>query len=132
MSVADAIRSEREKVKHTSFGLLHLCLPVLGATIFIIYYFLYGNMEDEKKLKMILELTATVFPLLISGIVSLNITLEERAAHFQMLLAEPNRCKIIVAKLIYLYSMGIFRTVYFIFVICLRAMFLRNSRYIAS
>lgn len=65
-------------------------------------------MEDEKKLKMILELTATVFPLLISGIVSLNITLEERAAHFQTLLAEPSRCKIIIAKLMYIYGMGIF------------------------
>lgn len=108
MGVIDAIRSEREKVKHTSFGMLHLCLPILGAAIFIIYYFLYGNMEDEKKLKMILELTATVFPLLISGIVSLNITLEERAAHFQTLLAEPSRCKIIIAKLMYIYGMGIF------------------------
>ena len=78
MSVIDAIRSEREKVKHTSFRMLHLCFPILGAAIFIIYYFLYGNVEDEKKLKMILELTVTVFPLLISGIVSLNITLEER------------------------------------------------------
>ncbi len=108
MSVIDAIRSEREKVKHTSFRMLHLCFHILGAAIFIIYYFLYGNVEDEKKLKMILELTVTVFPLLISGIVSLNITLEERAAHFQTLLAEPNRCKIIVAKLMYLYGMGIF------------------------
>ena len=108
MGVIDAIRSEREKVKHTSFGMLHLCLPILGESIFIIYYFFYCNMEDEKKLKMILELTATVFPLLISGIVSLNITLEERAAHFQTLLAEPSRCNIIIAKLMYIYCMGIF------------------------
>ena len=56
---------------------------------------------------MILELTAVIFPLLISVIVSLNVTLEEKASHFQTLLAVPNRHKILLAKVACLYDAGI-------------------------
>ncbi len=93
------VRSEQIKMKHTPFRAIHLCLPVMGAVLFVIYYLLYGNTTDYKKHKMILELTATVFPLLISVVVSLNVTLEEKASHFQTLLAVPNRQKILLAKL---------------------------------
>ena len=44
---------------------------------------------------------------MISVIVGLNITLEEKASHFQPLLAVPNRRKMILAKLAYLYGAGI-------------------------
>lgn len=57
---------------------------------------------------MILELTAMVFPLLISVIVSFNITLEEKASHFQTLLAISDRNKMMLAKLVFLYGSGIF------------------------
>lgn len=107
MCLTYAVRSEWVKMKHTPFGAIHLCLPVMGALLFVIYYLLYGNTADDKKLKMILELTATIFPLLISIIVSLNVTLEEKASYFQTLLAVPNRHKMILAKLVYLYGMGV-------------------------
>ena len=57
---------------------------------------------------MILELTAMVFPLLISVSVSFNITLEEKASHFQTLLAISDRNKMMLAKLVFLYGSGIF------------------------
>ena len=57
MGVLGTVRSELIKVKHTSFGVIHLCVPVLGALLFIVYYVLYGNTADYKKLKMILELS---------------------------------------------------------------------------
>ena len=107
MRLAYAVRSEQIKMKHTPFRAIHLCLPVMGALLFVIYYLLYGNTTDYEKLKMILELTAAVFPLLISVIVSLNVTLEEKASHFQSLLAVPNRHKILLAKLACLYDAGI-------------------------
>lgn len=78
MGFLGAVHSELVKTKHTPFRIIHLCVPVMGALLFVVYYFLYGSTADGKKLKMILELTATVFPLLISVIVGLNITLEER------------------------------------------------------
>ena len=88
MGFLGAVHSELVKVKHTPFWTMHLCLPVVGALLFIVYYVLYGSTADYKKLKMILEITATVFPLLISVIVSLNVLLEEKASHFQILLVE--------------------------------------------
>ena len=107
MGFLGAVHSELVKTKHTPFRIIHLCVPVMGALLFVVYYFLYGSTADGKKLKMILELTATVFPLLISVIVGLNITLEEKASHFQPLLAVPNRRKMILAKLAYLCGAGI-------------------------
>ena len=83
MSLVYAVRSEHEKTKHTPFWVIHFCVPVIGALLFLFYYLLYRNTGDSKKLKMILELTTMVFPLLISVIVGLNITLEEKASHFQ-------------------------------------------------
>lgn len=108
MRFIHAVHSERIKVKHTPFWAIHLCLPVMGALLFVAYYFLYGSTADDKKLKMILEIAATFFPLLISVIVNLNITLEEKSSHFQALLAVPDRHKIMLAKLAYLYSAGVF------------------------
>ena len=77
MGLLGAVHSEFVKVKHTPFWTIHLCLPILGALLFTVYYILYGNTADYKKLKMILELTATVFPLLTSVVVSLNLLLRK-------------------------------------------------------
>lgn len=108
MNVIGAVHSELVKVKHTPFAAIHFCLPLTGALLFIAYYSMYSNTAGDKKLKLILEITATFFPLLISVVVGLNIMLEEKASHFQTLLAVPNRPGIMLAKLAVLYSMGIF------------------------
>lgn len=107
MTFINVVRSEQKKTKHTPFWAIHFCMPVMGALLFLIYYYLYRNTADGKKLKMILELTTMVFPLLISIVVGLNVTLEEKASHFQTLLAASNRYRIIFAKLVYLYGSGI-------------------------
>lgn len=107
MNLIGAIHSEAVKVKHTSFGILHICIPAAGAILYIIYYLLYGSTADERRLRMILEITATVFPLLISVIVGLNVAVEEKASHFQSMLAVPGRCRILLAKVMYLYCAGI-------------------------
>lgn len=60
-----------------------------------------------QKVKNDIEITATVFPLLISVIVSLNVLLEEKASHFQILLEVPNRYKVMLTKLVVLYGAGI-------------------------
>ena len=77
---------------------------------------LYASTADSKKLKMILEITTTFFPLLISVIVGLNVALEEKASHFQTLLAVPNRHKNMLAKLTYLYGSGVF-ALFFLFLL---------------
>lgn len=107
MSFVGAIHSEFIKVKHTPFQAVHLCLPLMGALLFTAYYILYGNTADMKKLRLILEITATLFPLLISIVVSLNIMQEEKTSHFQTLLAVPDRRRIIFSKLLVLYGTGV-------------------------
>lgn len=101
------IFSEHSKVKHTPFLMLHICLPLIAALLFVSYYLLYRSTPNAKKLTLILEITASFFPLLISVVVSMNIALEEKASHFQAQLAVPNRAKTIVGKLLYLYGAGI-------------------------
>ena len=111
-----ALRSEQEKTKHTSFWAIHFCVPVMGALLFLAYYSQYASTADSKKLKMILEITTTFFPVLISVIVGLNVALEEKASHFQTLLAVPNRHKNMLAKLTYLYGSGVF-ALFFLFLL---------------
>ena len=35
-----AVRSEQEKTKHTPFWAIHFCVSVIGALLFLVYYFL--------------------------------------------------------------------------------------------
>ena len=111
-----AVRSEQVKTKHTPFWAIHFCIPAIGALLFLAYYSQYGSTADSKKLRMILEITTTFFPLLISVIVGLNVALEEKASHFQTLLAVPNRHKNMLAKLTYLYGSGVF-ALFFLFLL---------------
>ena len=81
---------------------------LIEVAMFIFYFLLYKNVDELQKLKLLLELTAMIFPLLISVIVGLNIMQEERAAHFQNLLAVQNRKKILLEKFAALYLSGMF------------------------
>lgn len=107
MEFISAVHSEMIKVKHTSFWAIHAIIPILGALIFILYFMIYQDLNEYRKFKLILELIALVFPLLISVIVGINITQEERASYFQAILAVPNRSKLFGAKLVMLYVAGI-------------------------
>ena len=39
-----ALRSEQEKTKHTSFGAIHFCVPVMGALLFLCL--LYTSIQE--------------------------------------------------------------------------------------
>lgn len=106
MEILCAIRSELIKVRHTSFWKIHTMIPFVGAIIFVLYFFLYANVNRAGKLNLILELTLLVFPLMISIVTGANILQEERTSHFHVLLAAPHRRQIFVAKLFVLYGAG--------------------------
>ena len=109
----------RKKTKHTSFlGYFIFCVPLWGHCYFLLTIPCMPAPQTVKKLKMILEITTTFFffPLLISVIVGLNVALEEKASHFQTLLAVPNRHKNMLAKLTYLYGSGVF-ALFFLFLL---------------
>ena len=86
--------------------MIHGIIPVIGAALFVFYFVFYRSVDGAEKLKLIMELTAMVFPLLISVIVGLNISQEEKSAHFQTLLAVPNRKAVFLAKLLALFLSG--------------------------
>lgn len=106
MRLYSSVRSEMMKLKHTSFWTTHIVIPIIGAALFVFYFQQYGNVGSDKKLKLIMELLAMAFPLLISIITGLNILQEERASYFQNVLAVSSRSKRFLSKLIVLYGTG--------------------------
>ena len=108
MGMIALVRADFLKQRHTSYWGIHTVIPIAGAILFVFYFLLYQNVDELNKLRLLLELTSMVFPLLISVIVGLNITQEERTSHFQSLLAVPDRWKILLAKFVALYLSGIF------------------------
>lgn len=107
MNFISSVHSEFSKVKHTSFFLIHTLLPILGAAIFIFIFKVYNNYDNIHRLKEILEITAVVFPIVISVVTSLNVNLENKTAHFQSILLTKSRTKIFLAKLIMLFVSGV-------------------------
>ena len=90
MAILRGIRSEFIKLHHTSILWLHLLIPLLGAAVFTLYFSLYPTIANEQKMALVLELTATVFPIVISVICGMMATLEEKAAGFQAMLSDRN------------------------------------------
>lgn len=107
MGLISAVHSELIKTKHTPFAALHIVVPLIGTLLFKLYYSLYVNVAECEKLNLILEITNTIFPLLISVVVGLNVVSEEKASHFQTLLAVRSRSKLFLAKLTTLYGTGL-------------------------
>ena len=101
------IRADFMKQWHPPYFCIHSVIPVMGAILFVFYFLYYRNVDELKKVCFLLELTAMVFPLLISMIVGLNIMQEERASHFQNLMMVPERKKTLLAKFAALYLSGI-------------------------
>ncbi len=107
MKLYSSVSSELMKLKHTSFWAIHIIVPILGAALFTFYFLQYGNEGSDKKLKLIMEVIAMAFPLLISIITGLSILQEERASYFQNVLTVSNRGKSFLSKLIVLYGAGV-------------------------
>lgn len=81
---------------------------MIGALLYIAYFAIYSTVPVLNKENFLLELTATVFPLVISIVTGLNSSLEERASHFQCILSSKKRISIWNGKLIFLILTGLF------------------------
>ena len=66
MPILRGVRSEILKLRHTAVLWMHLLLPVFGSAVFLLYFTLYPQEENIRKIFLILELTAIVFPVIIS------------------------------------------------------------------
>lgn len=106
MSLGRMIASECFKLKHTFFGWIHLCMPLMGAVVFLVYYILHNGEEPYRKWNLILEMIATFLPILISVVVGIAVLVEEKNCHLQTILAMPGRKRELLAKLGILYGAG--------------------------
>lgn len=111
MTIERGIRSELLKYRRTVIYWFHLCLPALGAGIFLLYLALYSQTETTAKLALILELIALVQPIIIALICGITCLLDENAGHFQAILINPmGRIKSFFSKLSALTLLGAFST----------------------
>ena len=115
MKFISLIKSEFYKIRHTSFLNIHIFAALAGILIFLLYFSIYQNVDEYKKIKLLLEFTAIVFPLLISIVVGINITIEEKANYFQRILAVKNR-NILLSKILLLFLTGLI-TIFMMFII---------------
>lgn len=93
------------KLRRTSFFWCHLLFPVAGALIFGYYFTSYVTQSETNRLRLILEITATVFPILTSVMTGITVAPEE-ATGFYTLLSEEKRGRAIFTKLFFLWGMG--------------------------
>ena len=107
MTLYRAIRSELVKLRHTPLLPIHIFVPIAGAILFTSYFGLYSFRPDYNKYKLIFEITATFFPILISIITGLNTFMEDHAAHSQSILSVPNRITIFCGKFLVLFGGGV-------------------------
>ena len=93
------------KLRRTPFFWCHLLFPVAGALIFGYYVTSYVTQSEINRLRLILEITATVFPILASIMTGITVAPEE-ATGFYTLLSEEKRGRAIFTKLFFLWGMG--------------------------
>ena len=77
MGLISLVHADLIKQRHTAYFGIHTLIPIVGAALFTFYYLLYKAVDELQRLKLLLELTAMVFPVLIGIIVGLNILQEE-------------------------------------------------------
>lgn len=102
--------AEMMKVKRTPFFWLHLLFPLLGAGAFICYFAAYGSQEETTRLRLILDIIMTVFPILCSVVTGMAVQQEE-ASCFYGILAREKRGSALLVKLVFLWGMGTAATV---------------------
>lgn len=100
-------RAELMKLKHTPFFLSHIWIPVLGAVGFAAYYVMYRRQLEADRLRLIFEVTATIFPFLCSIMTGVAVMQEEQDSHFYHLLSGQERYKMLLTKFLILWGFGI-------------------------
>lgn len=100
------IKAELWKTRHTLLPWIHVLVPGLGISVFLIYY-QWSIMKDAGKVSAYMQALSIVFPLLISVICSLSVEMEEQG-HFQTFLGMAvSKKNALLAKWVVLSGMGL-------------------------
>jgi len=111
MSLLRSIRSEFIKLRHTAILWFHILIPVIGSMVFLLYFALYPQVEDNSKMSLVLELTAVVFPVIISVVCGMMAALEEKSSFQGMMSNKDGRTISYLSKLFTAIFLGGFSTV---------------------
>lgn len=100
------IRAEILKMRHTLLPWVHILVPLVGITIFLLYY-QWAGWSDEGKVSGYIQTIATVFPLIISIVCSISVEIEEKGCFQAFLGTVIHRRNPLLAKWLVLLGMGI-------------------------
>ncbi len=98
--------SEFQKVKRTAYWKISLIMPILGGLVFFVYFLLYKSIPESKKIKLMFEIIATFFPVLISIVVAINFQLESSAGNMQRLLVQNKKALAFSSKIFFIILSG--------------------------
>ncbi len=133
MNLMSSMRSELYKIRKCSFLLIHMVVPILATIVFLFYFMMYNDVSEINRFTLICDVTALIYPMLISIVIGINIGMEEKAGCFQNLFTVLSRRKALLGKFVVLYGFGIlalfllFGTFYFVLIITNRVEILAFS-----
>lgn len=108
MKIFPLVKSDFIKMRHTPFYWIHICLPVIGALIFLKYYSFSGQ-NPINKINGYLEALSLTFPILIGIVCSMVIEQEVMAGKFkEMLSTEYGKGMCLLSKILILIFSGFF------------------------
>lgn len=103
-------QSELYKLLHSSLAYVHIFVPILGITVFLVYYTI-SPWDAPEKVSAYLQILAMIFPVLIAVITTITSEMEAQAGFFQGLLGIPcEKSAVHIAKLGVLLVFGLIST----------------------
>lgn len=111
MSLLRNIRAEFIKLRHTAVLWIHILIPIIGSMVFLLYFALYPQVEDNSKMSLVMELTAVVFPIIISVVCGMMAALEEKTSFQGVMCNKDGRTISYLSKMLTAIILGGFSTV---------------------
>lgn len=108
MKILCLLKADFIKMKHTPFYWIHICLPIIGAIIFLKYYS-FSTWNSVNKISGYLEVLSLTFPVVIGIVCSMVIEQEVMAGKFkEMLSIEYGKGMCLLSKILILLLTGLF------------------------
>ena len=103
---ARLLAAEMRKYAHTPVLKIHLVLPLVGMTVFLLYYS-FSGWSSAGKVQAYLEVVACIWPFLTGLVCGMAAEMEAEAGYQILLLLPPGRCRGMAAKWLGLLIMGL-------------------------
>lgn len=103
---ARLLAAEMRKYAHTPVLKIHLVLPLVGMTVFLLYYS-FSGWSSAGKVQAYLEVVACIWPFLTGLVCGMAAEMEAEAGYQILLLLPPGRCRGITVKWLGLLIMGL-------------------------